>query len=209
MRGGGEGVGVRVRARVGRGECWGSDACKHYKKLSSGGTAKLCLSDCKLCWVQGNGTAALFEDDPRVTTFDIHGAGNYPWRSRMTNTYDVALPDGTRDAEYLTLLRTWLPRLMVDHQPQLILFQAGVDALEGDSFGRLALSRQGLLERNHLVYSLALDNKVPLCITMGGGYTKPPDASIACHADVYRSAAYRLHAWAVAEVARAEVGQGR
>jgi hypothetical protein len=62
------------------------------------------------------------------------------------------------------------------------------------SFGRLALSRAGLLQRNNLVYSTALEAGVPLVITMGGGYTRPMDASVDCHTDVYRSAAYRLHA---------------
>jgi len=144
---------------------------------------------------QGNGTAGIFESDPRVTTFDVFGDKNYPWKTRMRNTYDVPLPDGTGDEEYLSVLRQWLPRLMEQHQPQLLFFQAGVDALKGDSFGRLCLSRQGLLQRNHLVYSTALQAGVPMVITMGGGYTKPMDASVECHTDVYRSAAYRLHAW--------------
>lgn len=144
---------------------------------------------------QGNGTAALFEDDPRVTTFDMHGDKNYPWKTRMRNTYDIALPDNTGDEEYLGLLRSWLPRLLQQHRPQLIFFQAGVDALKGDSFGRLALSRQGLLARNNLVYGTALEAGVPMVITMGGGYTRPMDASVSCHTDVYRTAAYRLAAW--------------
>ncbi|KXZ43409.1 hypothetical protein GPECTOR_91g563 [Gonium pectorale] len=144
---------------------------------------------------QGNGTAELFENDPRVTTFDMFGDKNYPWKTRRRNTYDVPLPDDTGDEEYLGLLRAWLPRLLSDHRPQLIMFQAGVDALKGDGFGRLGLSRGGLLARNNLVYGTALEAGVPMVITMGGGYTKPMDASVAAHTDVYRTAAYRLSAW--------------
>ncbi|KAG2488079.1 hypothetical protein HYH03_013382 [Edaphochlamys debaryana] len=150
---------------------------------------------------QGNGTAEIFQNDPRVTTFDIFGDRNYPWKSRRTNTYDLPLPDDTGDAEYLALLQSWLPRLMRDHRPQLVFFQAGVDALKGDSFGRLALSRDGLLKRNHMVYGTALEAGVPLVVSMGGGYTRPMDASVQAHTDVYRTAAYRLAAWARAQQA--------
>ncbi|GLI71158.1 hypothetical protein VaNZ11_016260 [Volvox africanus] len=145
---------------------------------------------------QGNGTADIFEKDPRVITFDMFGDRNYPWKTRRKNTYDVPLPDDTGDEEYLVLLRSWLPRLLRNHRPQLIMFQAGVDALKGDSFGRLSLSRSGLLARNNLVYGAALEAGIPLVITMGGGYTRPMDASVSCHTDVYRTAAYRLSAWA-------------
>jgi hypothetical protein len=77
------------------------------------------------------------------------------------------------------------------------------------SFGRLALSRAGLLQRNHLVYSAALGARVPLVITMGGGYTRPMDASVECHTDVYRSAAYRLHAAALEDEQQGQQQQQR
>ncbi|CAI5473026.1 unnamed protein product [Closterium sp. Yama58-4] len=135
---------------------------------------------------QGNGTASIFEGDPRVVTFSMHGANNYPWRSKRRSNYDIELPDDTGDAAYLALLQEWLPRLFDQHRPSLVIFQAGVDALKEDSFGRLAMTRAGMLRRNNMVYSACTDNNVPLVITMGGGYSRPPDASIAAHADVYR-----------------------
>ncbi len=64
------------------------------------------------------------------------GDKNYPWKTRTTSTYDIALPDGTGDEEYLSVLEEWLPRLFADHRPQLVFYQAGVDAMEKDSFGR-------------------------------------------------------------------------
>jgi len=145
---------------------------------------------------QGNGTAGILEGDDRVVTFDMFGDKNYPYKTRMRNTYDIPLEDGTGDEEYLGLLSDWLPRLVAKHRPQLLIFQAGVDPLEGDSFGRLGISRQGLIRRNHMVYSTALEHSLPLVITMGGGYTRPMDRSIEAHTDVYRTAAYRWHAWA-------------
>ncbi|CAI5989821.1 unnamed protein product [Closterium sp. NIES-64] len=109
----------------------------------------------------GNGTASIFEGDPRVVTFSMHGANNYPWRSKRRSDYDVELPDDTGDAAYLSLLEQWLPKLFEHHRPSLVMFQAGVDALKEDSFGRLAMTRAGMLRRNNMVYSACIDNHVP------------------------------------------------
>lgn len=143
---------------------------------------------------QGNGTAAIFKEDSRVTTFDMHGEKNYPWKTRECCTYDVGLPDDTSDDAYMEVLQGWLPRLLDRHEPQLVIFQAGVDALKADSFGRLALTRQGLLRRNNAVYSWALNAFIPLVVVFGGGYSRPMDASVDAHADVYRTAALRISA---------------
>jgi len=142
---------------------------------------------------QGNGTAEIFQDNPCVTTFDMFCDSNYPWRTRRTNTYDVPLPDDITGVEYLALLREKL-RMLKRHQPQLIIFQAGVDALAEDALGNLKLTRNDLSLRNNVVYSFALDLNVPMVITMGGGYSRPADASVNAHADVYRAAAFRLAA---------------
>jgi acetoin utilization deacetylase AcuC-like enzyme len=140
---------------------------------------------------QGNGTAAIFEGEARITTFSMHGEKNYPWRTKTRSTYDVDLADDTGDAAYLAQLGEWLPRLFATHAPQLVFYQAGVDALREDALGRLAMSRAGLAARNHAVYSAALAAAVPLVVVMGGGYTRPATASIDAHADVFRAAALR------------------
>lgn len=141
---------------------------------------------------QGNGTAKIFEDDARVVTFSVHGAGNYPWKTKMTSDHDVDLPDDTGDDAYNATLAEWLPFLFDRYDPALVFFQAGVDALKEDSFGRLGMTRGGMLRRNHLVYNECIARDLPLVITMGGGYSRPSDASIDAHADVFRSAAYRF-----------------
>ncbi|KAK3277213.1 hypothetical protein CYMTET_14771 [Cymbomonas tetramitiformis] len=138
---------------------------------------------------QGNGTAKIFEDDPRIVTFSMHGANNYPWKTRMKSTYDIELDDKTDDARYNQVLAEWLPHLFEVHEPRLVFYQAGVDALHEDSFGRLGMTRDGLMRRNEMVYSECIKRQLPLVITMGGGYSRPMDASVAAHADVFRCAA--------------------
>ena len=91
---------------------------------------------------------------------------------------------------YLRLLDEWLPRLFDEYDPGLVFFQAGVDARR-DSFGRLAMTRQGMLRRNNAVYSMCIERDVPLVITMGGGYSRPIGPSLDAHIDVFRSAALR------------------
>lgn len=88
-------------------------------------------------------------------------------------------------AEQLSILKK--------HDPQLVVYQAGVDTLADDALGKLSLSRDTLAKRNNMVYSFAVELDVPLLITMGGGYAKPDIMkSVVCHADVYRAAAFRL-----------------
>lgn len=142
---------------------------------------------------QGNGTAGIFEGDTRVTTFDCFCHQNYPWKTRMRSTHNIAFDEACRDAEYLQTIRSWLPKLL-EGQPQLIFFQAGVDALHADKLGKMQLSRETLNARNNMIYSFALLNKIPMVITMGGGYAKDIGLSVAAHADVYRTAALRLQA---------------
>lgn len=72
---------------------------------------------------QGNGTAKIFEGDDRVITFSVHGAKNYPWRTKMRSNYDVELDDATEDATYSALVEQWLPQLFDDHPPSLVFFQ--------------------------------------------------------------------------------------
>ena len=110
----------------------------------------------------------------------------------MRSDHDVDVPDGTGDLEYIALMEEWLPRLFDTYSPRLVYFQAGVDALAVDSFGKLKMTRAGMLRRNHMVYDECIKRDVPLVITMGGGYSKPFDASVEAHADVFRAAAYRF-----------------
>ena len=135
----------------------------------------------------GDGTAALFADEPRVHTLSFHARLNFP-RDKPPSDRDVAFEDGTRDAEYLAALELELPRALEASRPDLILFQAGVDALEADSLGRLSLTRLGLQARNRLVFAAAAEAGCPLLLTMGGGYGKPLEASLEAHADLFLAA---------------------
>ena len=128
----------------------------------------------------GNGTAFIFESDPRVFTYSMHQQHNYPmWKPR--GSLDVGLPDGTHDASYLRELETALPTVMA-HQPQCVFYLAGADPYEDDQLGGLKLTKDGLRQRDRLVIETVGEAGVPLVITLAGGYARRVEDTVAIHA---------------------------
>ncbi|MEO8371552.1 MAG: histone deacetylase [Candidatus Solibacter sp.] len=130
---------------------------------------------------QGDGTAAIFENDPAVLTISLHGEHNFPFR-KQRSSIDIALPDGTADAPYLDSLGQVL-REMISYNPDVIFYQAGVDALACDRLGRLELTSEGLRERDRLVREMV--SGFPLVVTLGGGYGDPIEQTARAHAATF------------------------
>ncbi|WP_286130417.1 histone deacetylase family protein [Solirubrum puertoriconensis] len=136
---------------------------------------------------QGNGTAALFRHEPRVFTFSMHGARNYPARKEQSDL-DLALPDGTDDATYLKLLQETLPRLLDEVQPEFVFYLSGVDVLSTDKLGHLGLTREGCRQRDRLVLELCHRHHLPVVVCMGGGYSERISDIVEAHANTFRLA---------------------
>ncbi|TGE14772.1 histone deacetylase family protein [Hymenobacter elongatus] len=137
---------------------------------------------------QGNGTAALFRHQPRVFTFSMHGARNYPHRKEQSDL-DLPLADGTDDATYLRLLGDTLPRLLDEVQPDFVFYLAGVDVLATDKLGHLGLTREGCRQRDQLVLRLCQQHRLPVVVCMGGGYSVRIADIVEAHANTFRLAA--------------------
>ena len=137
---------------------------------------------------QGNGTAAIFQHEPRVFTFSMHGARNYPARKEISDL-DLPLPEGTNDVSYLKLLTETLPRLLDEVQPDFVFYLAGVDVLATDKLGHLALTRDGCRRRDELVLGLCHRHRLPVVVCMGGGYSERIIDIVEAHANTYRVAA--------------------
>jgi acetoin utilization deacetylase AcuC-like enzyme len=136
---------------------------------------------------QGDGTAKIFAGDPAVFTLSLHGAKNFPFK-KPQSSLDVELPDGTSDEAYLMALVPALARGFELGRPELVLVQAGVDALEGDKLGRLALSHEGLAARDEQILGACKAHGVPVVLTLGGGYCDPIGPSVEAHAGTYEIA---------------------
>ena len=146
---------------------------------------RMAIIDCDVH--QGNGTAAIFANEPDVFTFSIHGANNYPLH-KVPGTLDIDLPDGTGDDEYLIALEPAVSRILAEFQPGLIFYLAGADAHAGDRMGRLRLSHDGLRRRDEFVLDACREARVPVAITMGGGYGRDLDDTVEAHCNTVRAA---------------------
>lgn len=136
---------------------------------------------------QGNGSAQIFEDEPRVFTFSMHGKRNYPFRKEKSDL-DIELENDTEDQQYLDLLVMHLDQCIAAHQPDLIFFQSGVDVLATDKMGKLGLSLDGCKSRDEIVFDRCRRHGIPVQVTMGGGYSERIADIIEAHANTYRLA---------------------
>ena len=141
---------------------------------------------------QGDGTAK-FSSSPllrdKLFTLSLHCASNYP-RLKAHSTYDVGLPDGMEDEAYLEVLRTSVDQAIHEIQPDLILYDAGVDIYKGDRLGRLNISEAGIRQRDRWVLDTCVSMGIPVAAVVGGGYDKDVDALARRHALVHEEASY-------------------
>lgn len=146
---------------------------------------------------QGNGTAAIFQGDPSVFTFSMHGAKNFPARKEASDL-DVEQADGCGDAEYLAALEAALDSIWTrhgQHPPGLVFYLAGADPHEGDRLGRLKLTTAGMLARDRLVLDALQARRIPVALSMAGGYGHDIATTVACQVNTLHAAAQSWQKW--------------
>ena len=136
---------------------------------------------------QGNGTASIFKKNPNIFTLSFHGEKNYPFRKEKSDL-DLGLDDNTNDDYYLKKLKVILPKVIDDFQPEFIFYLAGVDVLENDKLGRLSMTINGCLQRDQYVLETCKKNKIPVQVSMGGGYSINIRDIIEAHSNTFRLA---------------------
>jgi acetoin utilization deacetylase AcuC-like enzyme len=147
---------------------------------------------------QGDGTAYIFQDDPSVFTFSMHCAINFPGTKQQSDL-DVPLPEGMEDDVYLQTLAKYLPDLLIQVKPDLVLYDAGVDPHLDDQLGKLALTDIGLFRRDMQVLGTCVGQGYPVACVIGGGYSKDTSSLVYRHSLLHRAATqiyeqYRLGA---------------
>jgi acetoin utilization deacetylase AcuC-like enzyme len=161
----------------GEGFCPFNDVAVAIRVLQSRGVERVAVIDLDVH--HGNGTAFIFESDPRVFTFSMHQQHNYPmWKPR--STLDIGLPDGAHDDTYLRELEGALPRVLAD-RPGCVFYLAGADPYEDDQLGGLRLTREGLRRRDRIVFDAVREANAPLVVTLAGGYARRVDDTVAIH----------------------------
>lgn len=136
---------------------------------------------------QGNGTASIFEHNPHVFTFSMHGAHNYPFHKEKSDL-DIGLKDGTDGSTYHKLLADALPALIEKIQPDFAFYLSGVDVLETDKFGKLQLTIDDCRERDAFVFRLLKQHRIPVTVAMGGGYSPDVRTIVNAHCNTFRVA---------------------
>jgi acetoin utilization deacetylase AcuC-like enzyme len=140
--------------------------------------SQIAILDCDVH--QGNGTARIFNQDPSVFTFSIHGEKNFPFHKEKSDL-DIPLMDGTPDDLYLEKLQAGLRIILERGRPGLVIYLAGADPYEGDRLGRLALTKEGLAERDRLVFEACRMAGIPVATVMAGGYAREISDTVDIH----------------------------
>jgi len=133
---------------------------------------------------QGNGNAAILGAYPEIFIFSMHGEKNYPFR-KVPSSLDIGLSDNTGDLEYLLKLDSALS-VVFETKPDLVLYLAGVDPLREDSLGKLSLTLAGIAERDRMVLSECKTQGIPVCLVLGGGYSRPITHTVRAHLETYK-----------------------
>jgi len=174
------------------GSNWGEGFCL----LNDQAIAANCLLDSRLSKSiliidldvhQGNGTAEIFEKEPRVFTFSMHGANNFPYRKERSDL-DIPLQDGVSDDEFLEILKNTLPRLIEQQKPDFIFYLSGVDVLATDKLGKLALSKEACKARDQFVFEQCIKHNIPVQVSMGGGYSPQIKDIVDAHCNTFKAA---------------------
>ncbi|MCP3920383.1 MAG: histone deacetylase [bacterium] len=135
---------------------------------------------------QGNGTAAIYRDDPATFTYSIHQEHNYPIKEK--SDLDRGLMDGVNDADYLALLRADLETIDARCEPELVCYLAGVDPYQHDQLGGLGLTAPGLVARDRLVLDRYATRGIPIAVSLAGGYARSPEETARLHLGTMRVA---------------------
>ncbi|RZL46659.1 MAG: histone deacetylase [Pedobacter sp.] len=136
---------------------------------------------------QGNGTAEIFKNEPRVFTFSMHGDKNFPFRKEQSDL-DIPLEDETNDEGFLTKLSDALKFVFEKHQPDFVFYLAGVDVLESDKLGKLSLTKNGCKQRDQMVFEACISHQAPVQVSMGGGYSADIKTIVDAHCNTFRVA---------------------
>lgn len=163
----------------GEGYCVFNDCAVAAREMQAQESAQgIIILDCDVH--QGNGTAAIFQNDSTVFTFSIHGAKNFPFHKEKSDL-DIALPDATTDEEYLEALQAGVEQVFASFSADMLIYLAGADPYEGDRLGRLCLSKAGLAARDRCVFNFCQQEGMPVAVVMSGGYASNVEEIVDIH----------------------------
>ena len=172
---------------MGSGFCVFNDSVIAARTLQKEISSNLKLAIIDLDVHQGNGTASILQNDTSIFTLSIHGENNFPFKKEVSDL-DLGLADGCDDQTYLSALTESLNTLHARFKADFVIYLAGADPHEGDRLGRLKLSKKGMRLRDEMVFEYALNRKVPVAVSMAGGYGKEIGSTVDIHFQTIQTA---------------------
>ncbi len=167
----------------GEGFCYINDIAVAIRKLQDEGKVeRVAVIDCDLH--QGNGTARIFQNDPKVFTFSIHQEHLYPIKER--SSWDIGLEDDAGDDEYIRHMEEAVPKIIEEHKPELVIYVAGADPYMNDKLGTLRLTKRGLALRDRIVISNCYKAGIPVVPVLAGGYALNTEDTMEIHVNTAR-----------------------
>jgi acetoin utilization deacetylase AcuC-like enzyme len=163
----------------GEGFCAIHDVAVAIRKLQADGAVKKAIvvdTDVH----HGNGTAAIFRNDPRVFTLSIHQENNYP-AHKPPSSIDLNMDDRVDDDEYLGALIPAVQKALAEFQPEILFYVGGADPYCEDQLGGLSLTKEGLKRRDREVFEEARRRKIPVATTLAGGYARRVEDTVRIH----------------------------
>lgn len=174
-----------ARSGEGAGFCVFNDLAFAAQSLLARGLSKILIFDLDVH--QGDGTAGIFAAEPAIITASIHCEKNFPAR-KICSDWDIGLAKHCSDAEYLEAVSQSLETLLNWHQPELVLFDAGVDIHCNDELGLLDISTEAIYQRDLLVLSACRSRNIPVAAVIGGGYQRDLAALTELHMQLFKAA---------------------
>ena len=135
----------------------------------------------------GNGTAAIFRNDPTVFTISIHQENNYP-AHKPPSSIDLNMADRVEDDEYLEVLMPAVQKSLDGFQPEILFYVGGADPYCEDQLGGLSLTKTGLKRRDKGVFEEARRRKIPVATTLAGGYARRVEDTVRIHVNTILAA---------------------
>jgi len=172
-------------AEEGSGFCLFNDLAIAAKVMQQQGVGKILIFDCDVH--QGDGTAVIFAEDPSIITASLHGEKNFPARKQQSD-WDIGLENQLTDAPYLQAVNESIQYLLHLHQPDLVIYDAGVDIHQNDDLGLLHISTEGVFQRDLAVLGACKMANIPVAAVIGGGYQRDITALSQVHLQLFRAA---------------------
>ena len=135
----------------------------------------------------GNGTAAIFRDDPSVFTISIHQENNYP-ADKPPSSIDLNMLDRADDDEYLGVLIPAVQNALDEFCPDVVFYVGGADPYCEDQLGGLSLTKKGLMERDRKIFEAARRRGIPVATTLAGGYARRVEDTVRIHVNTILAA---------------------